>query len=175
MANWLILDEVKKWKFPFISAFQYDLITAAAIQAALDDSENLKSIDSSLDWEDDHWLRKHKDIPEAAKHAYRVAALVRDIRAGNLLQNAIHLDTFANGHCCCCISNGHHRIRALQFIGLKAGPFSLSGLLDELEELVRIAGCAVPLEAEGIVVKKLLEPADDDVVLDPAPESVSLA
>jgi hypothetical protein len=98
------------------------------------------------------------------KHAYRVAALVRAFRAGERMHRTISVDTFTNGQCSSCICNGHHRIRALQFMGVPAGPFGLSGLLDELEGLVLLAGAQCPADAESYFAPALLQTETDDVI-----------
>lgn len=165
MANWLTFNKIAAWDYLFHLGFAYDDIPDEAIQAALDDPERLAKVDTSLDWEDDRWLAETPDIQEAQKHAYRIAALVRDFQAGELMEHAIWLDTYNVARCRSCVSNGHHRIRALQFLGLTAGPFALSGLLDPLEDLVRLAGCEPPREAMNYCVPTLLCTLADDIVL----------
>lgn len=144
MANWLQFDKIELWDSVVITGFQYDEVPDADIQAALD-SPHLHQVNTALDWEDDTWLSEHATIPPTQKHAYRVAGLVADMRAGNGLATAIELDTFAM-RCCSCVPNGHHRVRALQFLGLPCGPFSLSGHLTQLGALVRLAQMPCPPE-----------------------------
>ena len=163
MANWLQFDKLKAWSYLTLPFFQYDAVTDAQISSALADTANLVQVDTALDWEDDFWLARHTGIREADKHAYRVAALVAQMRAGRVMESAICLDTFCNGQCGCCISNGHHRLRALQYLGLSAGPFALSGYLDPLEDLVRQAGCPMPAEAAAFVSKELQATTEEDV------------
>lgn len=165
MANWLRLDALREWDFPPLPFFQYDQVTDEQIARALSDTTNLASVDPQLDWEDDRWLSRAKHIPEDLKHTYRTAALVRDLTSGHVLREAILLDTFSGGACGCCITNGHHRIRALQYLNVPAAPFALQGLLDPLEDLVRLAGTAPNGSWVALFAPHLLVPAEDDVLL----------
>jgi hypothetical protein len=139
MANWLRFDKIEIWDFAFIAGFQYDKITDRLIAEALADEENVAQVDTSLDWEDDDWLRDLESVPDTRKHAYRVAALVRDFQSGAVMCDAISMDTFTVSKCASCVTNGHHRVRALQYLGVPAAPFSLSGSLDVLKDLVQLA------------------------------------
>lgn len=166
MANWLNLTKLKEWDYPFFLGFAYDAVTDEDIEAALTDVVNLPHVDVRLDWEDDRWLEQHTGIPASQKHAYRIAALVRAFREGDVMQRTIALDTFTVGTCCSCVPNGHHRIRALQYLGVHSGPFGLSGLVDVLEDLVRKAGSECPPDAAHYFSAELLAPAEDDVRLE---------
>lgn len=166
MANWLNLDKLKEWEFPLYIGFAYDGVSDEAIEAALSDDANLPQVDVTLDWEDDRWLREHKGIPATSKHAYRIAALVRAFRAGDVMQRPIALDTYVVGQCCSCVDNGHHRIRALQYLRVHSAPFGLSGLLQPLEDLVRLARSECPPEAARYFSGELLAPSADDVLLE---------
>jgi hypothetical protein len=163
MANWLNLEEMRNWSGIIFLGFQYDDIPDDDIDRALAD-DALFSINTDLDWEDDKVLRESQRIPDRLKHAYRVAALVKSIETRKL-EKAIELDTFCTVRCRSCIPNGHHRIRALQYLGFDSAPFSLSGHLDSLEELVRIAGVKCPENAGRFVKSELHELTVDDITL----------
>lgn len=166
MANWLTLTDVRAWDFSGLPFFQYDSITDAQIERALGDLAHLEQVDCSLDWEDDEWLAGCLAIPDEDKHAYRVAALVRQLRAGIPMREPVLLDTFLQGRCGCCIGNGHHRLRALEFLGVPAAPFGLAGDLDPLEDLVRMAS-AIPAEPwKAYFCEALTNASEDDVTLD---------
>ncbi len=137
MSNFLKFAAFDEWDHSLIQGFQYDSISDADIDVALLDFEKVSLINSSLDWEDDAYLMQTCDIPESQKHAYRVAAIVHSIRRHGI-SSAIELDTYSSGQCCSCVPNGHHRVRALQYLGIDYGPFDLSGSLDALEDLVRL-------------------------------------
>jgi len=166
MANWLTFENVKAWRATPQPFFQYDSIPDEHISAALTNLAVLSRVDTRLEWEDDRWLRACRAVPDEHKHAYRVAALVRELRDGGALQQPIMLDTFLLGQCGCAIGNGHHRIRALQYLGVPCGPFSLSGYLAPLEELVRLAGTTVPPMFAHLFNPWLREVQPDDVVLE---------
>ena len=165
MANWLTLSKFSQWQYLVISGFQYDAIADAAITRALKDAHVLGHIDTRLDWEDDEYLAESQEVPEEVKHAYRVAALVQELRSGAQLRKSVELDTFNVGNCCSCIPNGHHRIRALQYLGMDCAPFSLSGLVSPLKELVRLAGTDCPPEFRGYFSEDLLAPSEEDICL----------
>lgn len=164
MANWLAFEKVKEWSAAPWPFFQYDAIPDELISKALTNTAVLTQVDTRLDWEDDHQLRLCSAVPDEHKHAYRVAALVNELRAGGQLQRAIQIDTFLLDRCGCGIDNGHHRIRALQYLGVPCGPFGLSGYLGPLEELVRTAGAVVPAEFQHLFSPELLAAAPDDVI-----------
>ncbi len=164
MANWLNFEKLKEWDAVVFQAFQYDAISDGAIELALADVERLRQVDTNQDWEDDAWLRDAAHgIPDEQKHAYRVAALVHAFRNGQPMRDAIHLDTGNLGQCGCGVGNGHHRIRALQFLGLKAGPFDLSGYVSMLERLVAKAGCVPLTEHAAYFVPRLMVLEEFDI------------
>lgn len=167
MSNWIEFSKLTQWcdDMGIVSGFQYDAISNSDIDAAIKDTENLKMVDPLCDWEDDQWLRDQTSIPEDQKHAYRVAAMVAEILSGGCIKNAIELDTFSMQNCCSCIPNGHHRIRAMQYLGMTSGPFSLSGHLDLLEELVQIGGVKCPKEYRKYVTDELTNQTKTDVPL----------
>ena len=163
MANWLNLKKLEDWEFPMFQGFQYDHIEDATIASALADFENLAQVDPLLDWEDDHWLSENQNIPDEHKHAYRVAALVHQFQHGHPMQHGISLDTFLANKCCSCIPNGHHRIRALQFLGVNIVPFELGGSVKTLEQLLQLAGEPNPSpETQKYFSQQLLTPSSDD-------------
>lgn len=165
MANWLKFKKIEDWEVLTLLGFQYDSITDDQIARAIGDLETLKNVDPSIDWEDDRWLSRCKSVPDDQKHAYRVAALVKAFMSSSPMQESITLDTFSNGQCCSCVSNGHHRIRALQYLGMEQGPFNLSGIVSHLENLVSIAGSECPSEFRKYFSQKLLTGDADDIVI----------
>jgi hypothetical protein len=166
MANWLQFDKLKQWDYLVMPFFQYDDVPDAHIYEALQDP-GLAHVDVQLDWEDDQWLSAAGHIPEARKHAYRVAALVQAFQSGQPMSAAIELDTFHVLRCGCSIGNGHHRIRALQYLGTDCGPFALSGRLTPLEELVAEAGCNPPEPFRAYFSPAVWLPSPEDVVACP--------
>lgn len=166
MANWLHFEKMKEWDSAVLPFFQYDAISDDLITQALQNQAVLQHVNPTLDWEDDHWLTACATVSDEHKHAYRVAALVQAFRNGQPMHSSIHLDTFNLGCCGCGVSNGHHRIRALQYLGVPCGPFGLSGYLDPLEDLVRLAGMELPSEFSSYFDEHLLQTSEDDVTCD---------
>jgi hypothetical protein len=165
MANWLNFEKIQEWEYICIPGFQYNSINDEQISRALSDFENLKYVRPDIDWEDDSWLASNKTIDTTQKHAYRVATLVSTFRSGDLMQHGISLDTFSNMQCCSCVSNGHHRIRALQYLGLDCGPFWMMGLVDELQALLRLAEVKPPAEAVKYCTPELLVVQPDELTV----------
>lgn len=165
MANWLRFDKIEDWEYVVLLGFQYDDVSNEDIAAALLDTAHLAQVDTSKDWEDDRWLHASQSIPEAKKHAYRVAAIVRELQVGGAIKRSISLDTFSVAECRSCVSNGHHRVRALQYMGLEMGPFSLAGRVDALEELVGVAGVDGPGEFAHLFAQDLLDYDSEDITL----------
>lgn len=165
MANWLTFKDIAKCEEIPFTGFQYDEVLDADIQAALADAETLQRVKTTIDWEDDAFLHESEVIPEDKKHAYRIAALVSELKAGGQIQNPIEMDTFTMHKCLSCVYNGHHRIRALQFLGLTCGPFSMSGDLDILENIVAVAGTVWPSQKHHYFADALLESSEQDIVV----------
>lgn len=163
MANWLIFSKISKWADLLLPGFQYDGVSDADITSALANSSVITSIDTNLDWEDDEYLSGTPDVAEDKKHAHRIAALVHEFRVCGNMRNAVEIDTFRIDRCCSGVTNGHHRIRAMQFLGVECGPFSLSGSLDMLEDLVRVAGTECPAEFRRYFGPSLLAATGDYV------------
>lgn len=165
MANWLKFKKIEDWETLTLLGFQYDSITDEQIGRAIGDLETLKDVDTSIDWEDDRWLSRCTTVPEDQKHTYRIAALVNAFTSSSPMQKSITLDTFSDGQCCSCVTNGHHRVRALQYLGMEQGPFNLNGIVDQLENLVSIAGSECPEEFKKYFSKKLLKRYAEDIAI----------
>lgn len=169
MANWLDLNKLQEWPDIVFLGYQYDEIADTDIEAALVDVATLTQVNPSIDWEDDRWLSRTRAVPQHLKHAYRIAALVKTFREGGRMHDAIELDTYCMVQCRSSIPNGHHRIRALQFLKHDCAPFSLSGSVELLERLVAVAGVESPANASAWCVDSLISPADDDIRLPKPP------
>jgi hypothetical protein len=165
MANWLTLSKISQWAENVITGFQYENLSDSDIKQALEHRAVIGRIDTSVDWEDDMYLRYTEAIPDSEKHVHRIAAIVQDILT-HKLQSAIELDTFSLNKCCSGIPNGHHRIRALQYLGMDCAPFSLNGDLDALEILVRLAGTECPEDDRQYFSEHLLCGDEFDIVVD---------
>ena len=132
-SEYLYLD--KLLKFYGNSGFCYTQhVTDNAITKALN-SDLLINIDADLEHEDDRWLRETDSIKDVDKHAFRVASVIQSIKK-NGLKHPIIIDTMTYNYTICGIPDGHHRLRALEYMGYNYALFSLSGYMDEIEELV---------------------------------------
>lgn len=129
----IALDDVE------FGQFQYDYITDDQINLALSNIELLSKVNPKLDWEVDCFLYNTDECAEEMKHAYRVASIINSILAQGI-EHPIEFDTFTMFKCYSCITNGHHRIRALQFLKINIMPLSISGALDIIEQILQQCG-----------------------------------
>lgn len=162
MAHWLTFDAMQHWELPVLTGFQYDDVPDAHILEALADRPRLMRVDPARDWEDDGWLAACTSIPNERKHAYRIARLVHEFQHGQVMHHGIALDTFNAQRCRSAVGNGHHRVRALQFLGLSAGPFWLGGHLHLLHALLELAGTSPPRVAARFCATNLLVLQEDE-------------
>jgi hypothetical protein len=126
---------IEKWDYSIWKGFQYDYISDEMITNALNYS-NLDNIDLNIDWEDDYLLQNDNSISDEFKHAIRIAGLVKKIQSNGIeIIQPIIIDTFTVETCCSCIYNGHHRIKALQYLKYDRFPASLNGYNSELKKL----------------------------------------
>ena len=127
-------EKIYNWDCLLFTGFQYDDISDKMIEEALLYNK-FDKIDISKGWEDDDFLEADTSISDDIKHAIRVAALVMHIRDGGGV-NPVNLDTFTMNVCRSCISDGHHRIRALQYLGYTHFPAYCSGEVKLLKCLI---------------------------------------
>lgn len=139
-VNYLSLSKMRTWEGAFIQCFQYDDVMDEQIAKALADLDNINAVNPDIDWEDDAFLAHHEGIPDNEKHAYRVAAIVKTLQDEPCFKHPIEFDTYSNGQCGFCVPNGHHRVRAADFLKIDVVPFSLNGDLNMIDELVELAG-----------------------------------
>lgn len=134
--DYLQISKLITWTDPFYREFCYSYIIDEEITTALGNKQLIK-VNPNIDHQDDVFLL-NLDVSDTDKHIFRVASLVEDIRKFGKLNNLIEMDTFATT-CGFFINDGHHRIRAAQYLGYDILPFSCSGDLDQLERLWSIA------------------------------------
>lgn len=119
--------------------FQYDYITDDQINLALSNIELLSKVNPKLDWEVDYFLYSTDECTEEMKHAYRVASVINSILSEGI-ENPVEFDTFSMFKCHSCITNGHHRVRALQFLKINILPLSMSGSCDIIDYVLQQCG-----------------------------------
>lgn len=129
---WIDLKRLEEWDWPERAGFAYDEIKDEEIIAYLVSDKSQLDVDISIEWQDDKESLKRNEWKTF--HAKRIAALVREMTEGKPIK-PVELDTFANVRCPSCIVDGHHRIRALQYLGFEKIPAYCSGLVEELEFL----------------------------------------
>ena len=94
----------------------------------------LSKVDIERDWQDDT-LFDDSSMDFEFVHALRIAVLILSIERGNGVK-PVFLDTMVGGDCCSCIFDGHHRIRALQYLGYTHFPVSCSGEVRLINQIV---------------------------------------
>jgi hypothetical protein len=87
-----------------------------------------------VEWQDDRKLSENNIIPTALKHAVRVAALVNEYVEGKGF-HPITIDTYSMRPGTSGVSDGNHRIRALQFLKIPWFPASFSGDVEVLRKI----------------------------------------
>lgn len=138
--DYLSIKKLREWDWPMHKAFNYDDVTDEQIAAALADQDNLDRVDVKKDWECDGFLNSRFGFGEQTTHIYRIAAIAKSLINNPILNMPIEFDTFCGDDYGFCVHNGHHRIRAAEFIGLDVLPFSLSGYIEILDDLIEFAG-----------------------------------
>lgn len=133
--DWIYFDKIASWDFPIYTGFAYDEITDEEINKALEQLSQ-HSIDVDQDWEDDIYLH-NLDIEPKLKHALRIAKLVELIKLGQPIR-PVTLDTIHRYNCGSCISNGNHRIRAIQYCGFDKFPAYCSGVVEEINKILTL-------------------------------------
>ena len=129
----ITFDKISKWEYPVYIGFQYDDITNDQINTALN-SQLLDNVDPNIDWEDDTYLDNYNELDGLMKHAFRVAAIIKALKNGGLVK-PVSIDITGKQDCCSCVSNGHHRIRALQYQLFDFFPAYCSGYVDEIKKI----------------------------------------
>lgn len=117
-----------------IDGFAYAQCADSKIKTALN-SEYLVNVDSEIEWQDDMFLMKTDKINEEDKHAFRVASIVNSIK-NHGFDGSIHIDTFSSSYSPCGVTDGNHRIRAIEYLGYNYAPFVFSGLLSDIEAII---------------------------------------
>lgn len=136
-AVWLLFQSLEESNLEFIPGFAYDCISDNEIEVLL--SEDLNIVDINLGWESDLNFSRNKSVPDDKKHAMRIAKIVSGILDGSFICEPVHFDTEAALTSSSFIVDGHHRIRALQFLGFDGFPVVCSGDVKIIDSLN--AGC----------------------------------
>jgi hypothetical protein len=120
------------YKWECYTGFAYDGITDEEITNGF---SYIKYCDIEREWQEDTNLYETDKVPIELKHATRIAALVLEIEEGKGI-DPVYFDTYAHKSPS-GISDGNHRIRALQYIKSEYFPASLSGVVTELNKFRR--------------------------------------
>ena len=119
------------YKSPYFYGFAYDYISDEEIEESF---QYIQFVNIEIEWQDDYELSNNKNIPDKLKHAIRVAKLV-DIIRNNKGIDAVSFDTYSKG--LSFISDGHHRIRALQYLQYEYFPASIAGTISLIQKITR--------------------------------------
>jgi hypothetical protein len=113
------------------TGFVYDCISDDEILSA---TKYIEMCDISIDWQDDTRLHNSYTVPVELKHAARIAALAMEYKSGKGF-SPITFDTYSLRHTMSGITDGNHRIRALQFLKIPWFPVVFSGDTDVLSKV----------------------------------------
>lgn len=131
----VLFESLTHWDYILFHGFQYDGVTDALIEEAFEHPDLMK-VDPTIGWEDDIFLLNHS-MRDELKHPMRIARIIECLLSGELLY-PIEIDMFCVDKCLSCVTDGHHRVRSLQYMGFDAAPFSISGYMDSIDELLAI-------------------------------------
>ena len=105
----------------------------------MDNHPLLLKTDLSRDWQDDIFeiTPDYTQYPTLRMdyHPLRVRAFIEHLSNGDWIA-PVTLYTSDFRYCPNCVSDGHHRIRALQYMGYTHFPAYCSGLINEIERIV---------------------------------------
>ncbi|WP_199438674.1 hypothetical protein [Vibrio owensii] len=138
-VEFLAFSAFSKYKFS-IPGFAYDHINNDIIEKALQ-SEEFENVNINCGWEQDTYLLNASHLDDEFKHALRIAKIINLILDGTFKFTPVNFDTHYIEKCMSGISDGHHRIRALRYLGYSEIPCYLSGseqIIDELLYLTSI-------------------------------------
>lgn len=128
----IFIQAILEWDYSYFEGFQYDWITDKEITEALTHPV-LEKLDITIEHEADY--DSLHDIPVRDYHILRVAVLVNYLHE-HVLVKSIGIDTIYQNKCCSCIGDGHHRIRALQYLKAAQILCDLQGCVSELDKLL---------------------------------------
>lgn len=118
-------DALERWEYPRIKVCTYAYIADADIEAALrrPDLASFELADSWSALTDNHSTREDNPI-----HPLNIAKLVSKLRLGSVAPPVtILVEEDIREKCGYCISDGHHRLRAFQFLRRPAFSALLGG------------------------------------------------
>ena len=143
-VQWVCFHKIARWGYPYIQSFAYDWISNKYIDR-MNNHPLLLKTDLSKDWQDDIFDITDPSLfpPDYIQyptirmdyHPLRVRAIIEHLINRGWIA-PITLDTYSNRSCPNCISDGHHRIRALQYLGYTHFPAYCSGLINEIERII---------------------------------------
>jgi len=127
--------QLSRWKHPIIRGYAYSYITNKMIEQARF-HPYFSMVNVQKEHEDDN-SGNNFYISMEIWHAIRIAKLAECISFEGL-KKAIIIDTMTNANAIMCIPDGHHRIRAMQYLGHTAFYAGISGFCKDIEQLLRI-------------------------------------
>lgn len=134
---------LEEWDYPQFRRLTYDYISDDDIRR-LETDPSFESVDVAKGWE--HSSGNTSTLQDNPVHTGRIASLVRLFRAGaNCKPVQIEATESAYANCGYCVTGGHHRLRALQYLRIESFKATLSGdesALDQLRERVRASAHA---------------------------------
>lgn len=135
-VDWISFEKIRNWSFSLIPGFAYDNVRDSEIEEAIN-LQMFENIDISKDWQDCRNLSYYNGNSSSSYnfHILRIAKLVSIIVAGTAIR-PITIDTFCRYSCPSCVSDGNHRLRAMEFIGnFDVFPAFCNGNIEVLSEI----------------------------------------
>lgn len=130
----LSFQALERWEYPLHREFSYDYIGDSEIEAALASPE-LDAFQLSKSWVDR--TDNHSTGADNPIHPLIIAKLVSEFRkGGNAHPIRIEAAEDIRSECGFCVPDGHHRLRALQFLGRSSFEATLDGDEIALKQLL---------------------------------------
>ena len=111
--------KLESWSYPNIKSYQYDFISDSDIERAIETRGSEHPVIATNGWSElTENLSTKEDNPFHIEH---VANLVKFIKLGNELDPiTIIAEEDIRNQSGFCISDGHHRVRAFKYLGVKS-------------------------------------------------------
>jgi len=129
----ITFTQLENWTYPDSKTHQYGYINDEEIKACIDsEAAGKHDLDSSWDTFGSYSTKSDNPI-----HCERVAALVVQLLEKGTELDPIKINAKNEGETCeFCVTDGHHRLRAYKYLGIKQFKARLEGDNQALNKLI---------------------------------------
>lgn len=127
----ITFDALEAWSYPVHRTYTYDYISDDSIKAILAQVDALERFQLADSWGE--LTENYTTGPDNPVHPWVVAKLVSKIgRGAEVTAIQIIAEPDIRERCGFCVTDGHHRLRALQFLGQRYFTARMTGELSDL-------------------------------------------